>query len=60
MSGLSLLGCCVAVSGCGIFGDCKAFDPMLILIVPMAVIAVLANLTAFARIAHCYKLLKKQ
>ena len=45
---------------CGIFGDCKAFDPMLILIVPMAVIAVLANLTAFARIAHCYKLLKKQ
>ena len=23
---------------CGIFGDCKAFDPMLILIVPMAVI----------------------
>ena len=45
---------------CGIFGDCKAFDPMLILIVPMAVIAVLANLTAFARIAHCHKLLKKQ
>lgn len=45
---------------CGIFGDCEAFDPMLILIVPMAVIAVLANLTAFARIAHCYKLLKKQ
>ena len=33
---------------------------MLILIVPMVVIAVLANLTAFARIAHCYKLLKKQ
>ena len=34
------------------------FDPMLILIVPMAVIAILANLTAFARLAHCYKLLK--
>ena len=31
---------------------------MLILIVPMAVIAILANLTAFARLAHCYKLLK--
>ncbi len=45
---------------CGIFSDCEAFDPMLILIVPMVVIAVLANLTAFARIAHCYKLLKKQ
>ena len=37
---------------CGIFGDCILFDPMLILIVP------LANLTAFARLAHCYKLLK--
>ena len=45
---------------CGIFSDCEAFDPMLILIVPMVVIAVLANLTAFARIEHCYKLLKKQ
>ena len=45
---------------CGIFSDCEAFDPMLILIVPMVVIAILANLTAFARIAHCYKLLKKQ
>ena len=43
---------------CGIFGDCTLFDPMLILIVPMAVIALLANLTAFARLAHCYKLLK--
>ena len=43
---------------CGIFGDCTLFDPMLILIVPMAVIAILANLTAFARLAHCYKLLK--
>lgn len=42
---------------CGVFADCKAFDPMLILIVPLAVIAVLANLTAFARIEHCRKLL---
>lgn len=43
---------------CGVFGDCQAFDPMLILIVPLAVIALLANLTAFARLSHCHKLLK--
>lgn len=45
---------------CGVFGDCTAFDPMLILIVPLALIAVLANLTAFTRLSHCYKLLKKK
>ena len=44
---------------CGIFSDCTLFDPMLILIVPLAIIAVLANLTAFVRLAHCYKLLNK-
>ena len=43
---------------CGIFEDCIVFDPMLILIIPMAVIAVLANFTAFARLSHCYRLLK--
>ena len=45
---------------CGVFGDCTAFDPMLILIVPLAIIALLANLTAFVRIAHCHKLLKNK
>lgn len=45
---------------CGVFSECTAFDPMLILIVPLAVIAVFANLTAFVRIAHCYKLLKQK
>ncbi len=45
---------------CGVFGGCRSFDPMLILIVPMTVIAVLANLTAFARIAHCRRLSKKR
>lgn len=44
---------------CGVFSGCEIFDPMLILIVPLTVIAVLANLTAFARLAHCYKLLKE-
>lgn len=34
------------------------FDSTLILIYAMALIAVLANLTAFWRIAHCYKQLK--
>ncbi|WP_291530148.1 CDP-alcohol phosphatidyltransferase family protein [Bacteroides sp. UBA939] len=44
---------------CGIFSGCELFDPMLILIVPLAIIAILANLTAFVRLAHCYKLLNK-
>jgi CDP-diacylglycerol--glycerol-3-phosphate 3-phosphatidyltransferase len=43
---------------CGIVG-CNAenpsFDPMLILIVAMSIIAIFANLTAFARIMHCRK-----
>lgn len=45
---------------CGVFADCTSFDPMLLLIVPMALIALLANLTAFARISHCHKLLKNK
>ena len=43
----------------GIFADTKSFDPVLILIVPLLLIAVLANLTAFWRIIHCYRQLKK-
>lgn len=41
---------------CGIFGDCTAFDPILILALPLALIALLANTTAFVRVAHCYRL----
>ena len=44
---------------CGIFQDCTAFDSVYILIAPLAIIAVLANWTAFVRINHCRKLLKK-
>ena len=43
---------------CGIVGcnvENPAFDPMLILIVAMSIIAVFANLTAYARIMHCRK-----
>ena len=43
----------------GIFADKESFDPVLILIVPLFLIAVLANLTAFWRIIHCYRQLKK-
>ena len=43
----------------GIFADTKSFDPVLILIVPLFLIAVLANLTAFWRIIHCYRQLRK-
>lgn len=50
----------VAALVCGIVGcTCEDFDAMYILIVAMAIIAVFANLTAFARIRHCYKELQK-
>ena len=53
----------VAALACGIYGynaEAPAFDPMLILIVAVGVIAVFANRTAFARITHCRKQLMKQ
>lgn len=48
---------------CGLVGhnaENPSFDPMLILIVAMGIIAVFANLTAFARIEHCHKELNKK
>lgn len=39
---------------------CGIFDNLWILVVPMIIIAVLANITAFWRIAHCYKVLTKE
>ena len=45
---------------CGLFTGITAFDPLLFLIVPMYLIAILANLTAFWRIAHCYRELQKR
>lgn len=45
---------------CGVFQDCTAFDSVYILIAPLALIAVLANWTAFVRIEHCRKLLKNE
>ncbi len=49
----------LATLATGIAGQCglRAFDPDMILIVAMGVIAVFANLTAFARINHCRKAL---
>jgi len=44
----------------GLVGNDAGFDPMLCLIVPMWMIAILANATAFWRIAHCYRELKKR
>ncbi len=44
----------------GVFAHTTSFDPVLILIVPMGIIALLANLTAFWRILHCYRLLRKK
>lgn len=45
---------------CGIFGGIEAFDSMYILIVPMWIIAILANYTAFVRIMHCYRVFNKK
>lgn len=39
---------------------CGILQNVWILVAPMAVIAVLANITAFWRIAHCYNTLKEQ
>lgn len=53
----------VAALACGIYGynaEVPAFDPILILVVAMGIIAVFANLTAFARIMHCRKQLMKK
>lgn len=53
----------VALLATGITGqhlpDSSTFDPNLILVVAMGVIAVFANMTAFARLAHCHRELKK-
>ena len=48
---------------CGLVGhnmEYLSFDPMLILIVAMGIIAVFANLTAYARIMPCRKALSKK
>ena len=44
---------------CGVFKDITAFEPILILIVPLAFVALFANITAFARVRHCYKAMKE-
>lgn len=54
----------IALLATGITGQnlspASTFDPNIILVAAMAVIAVFANLTAFARLAHCRRELKKQ
>ena len=44
---------------CGVFKDITVFEPILIMIVPLAFVALFANITAFARVRHCYKAMKK-
>lgn len=54
---------CVGAIACGIYGsnaENPAFDPILIVIVAMGLIALLANITAFVRIAHCRKQLENK
>ena len=43
---------------CGVFGGITVFDPILILVVPVTAVAVFANVTAFVRLNHCYKVMK--
>ena len=40
------------------FDDVTSFDPILILMIPVALVAVFANITAFARLNHCRKVMK--
>jgi CDP-diacylglycerol--glycerol-3-phosphate 3-phosphatidyltransferase len=52
----------VAALACGIVGqkaNPESFDAVNILILAMGIIAVFANLTAFARLEHCRKAMKK-
>lgn len=42
----------------GMWADPVKFDAMIILEVAMGIIAVFANITAFARISHCAKVLR--
>ena len=55
---------CALPISCGISGLClpplSNFDPNIILDVAMGIIAVFANMTAFARINHCRKELIKK
>ena len=44
---------------CGVFKDITVFEPILIMIVPLAFVALFANITAFARVRHCYKAMKE-
>lgn len=43
---------------CGIFGNCVLFDPIWILMVPLTIVAVFSNITAFVRINHCRKMME--
>lgn len=45
---------------CGLCAHSVSFDPLWLLIIPMYLIAMLANITAFWRIAHCYKVLNQR
>ena len=42
---------------CGIFKDVTAFDPLLFLIVPLAIVAILSNVTAYMRVRYCHKVM---
>lgn len=49
---------------CGIFAPCladnKPFEPILIFVIPLLVVAVFSNLTAFGRLNHCRKVLSNK
>ena len=48
----------LGASFCGVLDDVTSFDPILILMIPVALVAVFANITAFARLNHCRKVMK--
>lgn len=56
VTGLSAIIC--GWVGCHV--ENPSFDPMLILIVAMSIIAIFANMTAYARVMHCRKQLENK
>ena len=49
---------------CGIFApmmkDNETFEPIMIFVIPLLIVAIFSNITAFARLNHCRKLLSNK
>ena len=57
---LTSLGALCCGIGAYIMGDNKIFDPILLFIIPLSIVAIFSNITAFARLNHCHKVLSNK